>query len=647
MAAVNLSARIRGVMLAAGLLLASVVTPAREPSAPLSAYGRLPYLEDVSISPDGTRLAFVRTTEDSRSLFIVEIAGKVLGGARIGKAKLRSVFWQDNDRVMAIVSSTSPPPFGFTGPTREWYQVVRYTISTGKVQGVDFDIDNERTFNVLNGNPEVREIDGKSVLYLPGYYVGDRNVLPAIFSFGGEYGRPRIIARGGEPYTDWLLDETGTIAAQFEYHDSQKTWTIRARRDKRMASIASGPAPLDPPTLLGFDATGENAIVQFWQDGDPIWRPISLKEGVLGEPLAPGSALHGVITDPRNSRIIGGVLNTDDRKYVFFDNELQAHWNAVLRAFPDDIVHLASHSADFSKMILEVFGPKDGYSYAYFDWYTHHASLVGPRYAGVKQVAEIRKITYTAADGLTISGFLTLPRDLPPKKLPLIMLPHGGPAANDTERFDWWAQALADQGYAVLQPNFRGSDVTNKLLEAGYGEWGRKMQTDLSDGVQYLANEGVIDPSRVCIVGASYGGYAALAGVTLQSGIYRCAVSVAGLSDLPRMRSWTNYNHLEITTRYWDRFWGVAEHDDEALKAISPINHLQAVTAPILLIHGRDDTVVPFAQSDVMLTALKRAGKPVELLTLKHEDHWLSSSETRLQMLEATVAFLRAHNPPD
>jgi dipeptidyl aminopeptidase/acylaminoacyl peptidase len=645
MAGMNLSVRILWVLPIAGLLFAPFATRARESSTPLSAYGRLPSLEDVAISPDGTRLAYIKTTEDNRDLLIVELPRKVLGVARTGNTKVRRVFWQDNDRVMTVVSSTSPPPFGFTGATREWYQVIRYTISTKKLQPIIFDTHRERTFNVLIGEPEVREIDDKSVLYLPGYYVGGSSVLPAMFAFVGDH--PKIIAWGGEAYTHWLLDEAGVIAAQFEYHDAQKTWTIWARRDDRMVSIASGTAPIDPPQLLGFDAAGENAIVQFWQNGDPVWRPISLKEGLLGEPLAHSAALHGVITDPRNSRIVGGVLNTDDRKYVFFDNELQAHWDAVLRAFPDHIVHLASHSADFSKMILEVFGPKDGYSYAYFDWYTHHASLLGPRYEGVKQVAEIRKITYAAADGLAISGFLTLPRDLPPKKLPLIMLPHGGPAAQDTERFDWWAQALADQGYAVLQPNFRGSDLTLKFVEAGYGEWGRKMQTDLSDGVQYLANEGVIDPSRVCIVGASYGGYAALAGVTLQSGIYRCAVSVAGISDLARMRSWTKDNHLGMVTRYWDRFWGAAERDNEALKAISPINHLQAVMAPILLIHGRDDTIVPFEQSDVMLSALKHTGKQVELVTLKHEDHWLSSSETRLQMLEATVAFLRAHNPPD
>ncbi len=632
----------------AGLGLCFVlIAQAHEPSAPLAAYGRLPTLEDVSLSPDGTRVAFVKTTDDSRALHIVELTGKFLGGVRVGNTKLRQVFWQDNDRVLAVVSTTRLPPFGFSGATREWFQVVRYTISKNSIQPIEFDVGSEQTFNVLTGSPAVREVDGKSVLLLPGYYVGGGRVLPAMFSFGGDYGRPRIIARGNEPITDWLLDGAGRIAAQFEYDDSKKTWIIRTRRDDRLATIAKGEAPLDPPELVGFDASGEHAIVEFLQDDEPVWRPIALKDGTLGDALDHGAALHNVITDPRNGRIIGGVLNRDDLEYVFFDNELQAHWNAILRAFPKDIVRLASHSADFSKVILEVFGPENGYSYAYFDWYTHQALVLGPRYADVKQTAEIRKITYSAADGMAISGFLTLPRDLSPHKLPLIVLPHGGPAAKDTQRFDWWAQALADQGYAVLQPNFRGSNVSRKFVEAGYGEWGRKMQTDLSDGVQYLAKEGVIDSSRVCIVGASYGGYAALAGVTLQSGIYRCAVSVAGPSDLPRMRRWTLQNRLGITTRYWNRFWGVAERDDDALKAISPVAHLDGISAPILLIHGRDDTVVPYEQSEVMLNALKQANKQVEMVTLKHEDHWLSSSETRLQMLQATVAFLRAQNPPD
>ncbi len=186
-----------------------------------------------------------------------------------------------------------------------------------------------------------------------------------------------------------------------------------------------------------------------------------------------------------------------------------------------------------------------------------------------------------------------------------------------------------------------------RYIEAGFGEWGRKMQTDLSDGVRYLVKEGIVDPARVCIAGASYGGYAALAGVTLDPGVYRCAVSVSGPADLKRMLQWENRTHVQRVQRYWDRFMGVTGPDDPVLDTISPIKHLDAVNVPILLIHGRDDTVVAFEQSSVMFDALKRAKKDVAMVTLKNEDHWLSRSETRLQMLQSSVAFLRAHNPPD
>jgi dipeptidyl aminopeptidase/acylaminoacyl peptidase len=160
---------------------------------------------------------------------------------------------------------------------------------------------------------------------------------------------------------------------------------------------------------------------------------------------------------------------------------------------------------------------------------------LGDIYEGVTKPFEVRRITYAAGDGLKIPAYLTLPRGKPAKNLPLVVLPHGGPAGRDTADFSWRPQALADQGYAVLQPNFRGSTISWGFMSKGFGEWGRKMQTDLSDGVRYLAKEGIVDPARVCIVGASYGGYAALASPALDPGVYRCAVAVAGIGDVRRM----------------------------------------------------------------------------------------------------------------
>jgi dipeptidyl aminopeptidase/acylaminoacyl peptidase len=615
-------------------------------AVPLAAFGHLPTLENVAISPDGTKLAFVRTSGESRKLVVIPLSKtETIGAVLVGDAKLRDVEWIDDDNILVTVSSTSPPPFGFIGATREWYQLVNFDVSKLKLKPLSFDVDRVETFNVVTGDSAMREVSGHPVLYTRGYCVREGTV-PCLFSSTYPERRVRLVDEGFEPDTQWLMDEAGAIAAQFTYHDAKKLWEIKARKNGHWTVVASGTAAIDTPDMLGFSADGSGLIVRFVVDGDPEWRPLNLSDNTWGPPLAHGASFSRTIEDRKTGRIIGGIHEIGSSDYVFFDNELQAHWNAVLRAFPDERVQLESHSDDFSRLVLKVFGPKHGYIYALYDWYSHHTTILGRVYEEVTTPADMKAISYPAADGLTIPAFLTLPA-APGKDLPLIVLPHGGPASADTRHFDWWSQALAAQGYAVLQPNFRGSILDSKFLQAGFGEWGRKMQTDLSDGVRYLARQGIIDPKRVCIVGASYGGYAALAGVTVESGVYRCAVSVAGISDLRRFRKWTIANEVGVSQRYWDRFIGTADQKDPALIAISPIEHVAAVTVPVLLIHGRDDTVVPFEQSDVMLSALKRAGKSVTLVTMKHEDHWLSRGETRLQMLQATVDFLKANNPPN
>jgi dipeptidyl aminopeptidase/acylaminoacyl peptidase len=320
---------------------------------------------------------------------------------------------------------------------------------------------------------------------------------------------------------------------------------------------------------------------------------------------------------------------------------------ATRKAFPGLTVRLSDWNEAFNKFLVECSGPGEPDGWWLVDLTTGKADPIGLAYTiAAKDVGPMRMLRYKAGDGLDMAGVLTLPPDRPARNLPLVMLPHGGPHSHDYPVFDWWAQAYASRGYVVFQPNFRGSTGSGSDFErAGWGEWGRKMQTDISDGLAELVKQGIADPKRVCIVGASYGGYAALVGVTIQQGLYRCAVSVAGIGDIPKMlrddirESGGNDTLRRALKR------NVGNGSD--MQQVSPVTFANRADAPILLIHGKDDIVVPFSQSTDMLNALKRAGKPAELVTLAGEDHWLSRSETRLAMLKAAVAFVEQHNPAD
>jgi len=616
--------------------------------SPLEAYGHLPSLEDWALSPDGTKAANVQTKGDERYLLVRTLPeGQLLGGSRIGDEKLRAIRWMDNENLLIEVSFTSDVPFGFVGPRQEVFRLLIYNVPKRKT--VELSVGGQG-LNVV-GRPMVREINGATVLFVPGFVLRSRRVSAGLFKYivaDGRIDGVSVVSTGAHT-ADVLVDTSGRVSGLMSYDNDKKRWDLHLRREDRMTVVATDSATLDLPTILGFSTAGDAILVQFVENGDSVWRRLMLKDGSWGAPV---ESYDAPILDRRSGRIIGAVRGAD---IVFFDEEVRARWNSVLSAFPNEGVDLMSSSDDFGRILVRVFGPTDGYIYALFDSASHHTYILGKVYEGVAAVAEIKQISYPAADGLEIPAYLTLPRGKTAANLPLVVLPHGGPATKDLDRFDWLGQALAAQGYAVLQPNYRGSNLGYRFIAAGFGEFGRKMQTDLLDGVRYLAKQGTIDPKRVCIVGASYGGYAALAGITMQPEVYRCAVSVAGLADLRRWLQWTNLREVNfderhgdnLSQRYWDRFLGVSGPADPALTAISPVEHVNAVQGHVLLIHGKDDSVVPYEQSDVMADALRRSGKTVDFVTLKHEDHWLSHDATRLQMLEATLNFLRANNPPD
>ncbi len=631
-------------------------------AAALEAYGKLPTMDMVTISPDGAKVAFVQPTKNGQAVVIDQIdPAAYVTALSPTEQKVRALIWADPDHLLVVKSQT-----GFAvdveSARSEWFMVQSLDLAKRKStpllsrssdRGADSFFHGTPTMNVIDGLPEVRTVKGRTTVFARGVVFIDSRGADGLISVDIANGSERVVenALSGKQSRAWIVGEDGGLLAQTTYDEQTQIWTLRLRRGDGWFDAYSTRAPNDPPSVLGLSPDGGSLVLDLKQgDSDTEDREISLADGKLSDPIDRYDGLSSLIEDPATHRIIGGVKMGMEPSYVFFDPKDQAAWNAVVKTFPDEDVEPVSWSDDRKRVAVRVTGFVHGVAYAVVDLDQHKAWEIGGAYDGItpNDLAEVRIATYPAKDGTPIHAFLTLPNGRAPKNLPLIVLPHGGPAARDEAGFDWWAQALASRGYAVLQPQFRGSTGFGWTLEsAGFSEFGRKMQSDLSDGVRALASAGYIDPKRVCIVGGSYGGYAALAGVTLEHGVYRCAVAVAGISDMRKFiggRS-ADAKH-DIGVRFWDRFVGATDPSDPVFDQISPLRHAADASAPILLIHGRDDTVVPIEQSQQMQSALKEANKPVEMVTLPSEDHWLSREETRVQMLQATVAFLEKNNPP-
>ncbi|HME38471.1 MAG TPA: prolyl oligopeptidase family serine peptidase [Steroidobacteraceae bacterium] len=699
------SPTLKALMALTALLAAGAAHPAA-----LEDYGRLPSLEDAAISPDGSRLAYVRTDGDERIVAVVSLPDRRPQGAlKVGAERLRSIEWADNNRLLIRTSMVYAPVIttkmeglergqatpsaaalgGGNGgrgaaPTssagmgsailsighdvsirRDWSLLQVYDLNTHTTKSLPdpAGIQKIKLMNVIAGDPMVRQIGGHTVIFVPGLYYTDPGMgalydetivlRPALLRLDLDSGSEAVLRQGSKDTQLWLTDASGEVVAEQDYSEEkfgkQQRWALKILRNGRFDEAASGRESLDYPRLLGFGPTPDTLLVQAVDGEDSVWKLLSLKDGTFGPPIA--ARLSGPIEQRATYRLIGGAHIEDDSHYVFFDPATQGKWDALVRGFEGAHMRLVSLSDDFKYVVVRVEAPALGYKYELVDFNTHKADSIGNVYQGVTQPLPVHRVTYAAADGLQIPAYLTLPRNRAAKNMPLVVLPHSVATAVDTEDFDWWSQALADQGYAVLRPNFRGSQLSRKFMEAGFGEWGRKMQTDLSDGVRYLVHEGIVDPKRVCIVGAGYGGYAALAAVTLDPGVYRCAVSVDGLSDLRRWQKSLadqDARRSNPEQRGWQRFMEVAGANDAAnLGSLSPIKHIDAVQVPVLLLHGRDDFAVPFEQSQMMYDALRHAGKQAELVALDHEDELFASGETRLAMLRKSVDFLRAYNPAD
>jgi dipeptidyl aminopeptidase/acylaminoacyl peptidase len=639
------------------LVLAFSASPAAAAPPPLSVYGNLPGFERAALSPSGNRVALIGVVDGARRLLVVDQDNKALLASAVGDQKVTSIDWAGEDKVLVRIHATVDLGIGFTTQKAELSSMLVVPVGAQK-PWVVFDGNNYVTGGVFRYKG-VREREGRwfgyfGTITLEAGGAGGvtlepvmNSTDPELYEVDLETRKANRVAKRGELESsrDWLVGAAGDVVALRDFYSWNGNWRITDRNAK---TLASGTNPQGGIRLVSLGRI-PGTIIYADEDegtGEEHWYELSLAGGNAVELLAdePVLAIH---TDPRSRQLIGFVRDVDAPSDEFFDPRRNKIMAATRRAFPGLNVRLVDWSDSFERLLVSTDGVGDPGTWWLVDIKTGKATDLGSSYPiKSSEVGPMRMFRYKAADGLDVEGVLTLPPGREAKKLPVVVLPHGGPADRDYPGFDWLAQAFASRGYAVFQPNFRGSTGYGAAFQkAGDGEWGRKMQTDISDGLAELVRQGIVDGSRACIMGWSYGGYAALAGVTLQQGIYRCAVSMAGVSDVERLSStWMKESNRDQTTRRWI---AQALGKGRDLRSVSPIRFVDRVAAPVLLIHGTNDTVVLPEQSSSMANALREAGKEAELLTLDKADHGLLEGEARLAMLEAAYKFIERHNPPD
>jgi dienelactone hydrolase len=349
-----------------------------------------------------------------------------------------------------------------------------------------------------------------------------------------------------------------------------------------------------------------------------------------------------VVWASRGSHVIGVTFVEEQRRVVYFDPVYRNLARALARAIPNlPLIDFRGASADGNRIIVHAGSDTDAGRYYMYERATRNLNeilAVRPQLEGVA-TAPVRAVTYAAADGVSVPAYLTLPPDGGGRNLPAVVLPHGGPAARDEWGFDWLAQYLAHCGYAVLQPNYRGSTGYGDqwLQQNGFRGW-RTSIGDIIAGAHWLAAQGIADPNRMAILGWSYGGYAALQSAVVEPGLFKAVVAIAPVTDLQQAKDdFRNYINASNEAEYI----GSGPHIIEG----SPLRNISAITAPILLFHGDRDLNVNVIQSRRMNQALRNAGKRSELTIFSGLEHDLADSNARTQMLTRINAFLTAALP--
>ena len=610
---------------------------------PAKAFGELPVGYDAAISPNGEELAIIVNIKGTYGV----IAQKLDGSTEkpwyltLGKdIKPAYVKWVNNHRFVVSVEKSEKyrnTPFTvgflFTGDLKE--RKGRLLVEPKDI----FRQFNNRVVDWLEDDPEH---------ILMAYSDEEWDAYPDIKKVNVETSRDQLVKRGQTGIEYWTTDDTGTprIGTGQKENGKRRRIIYNTGTDK-WESIDEFPGIDANTPIFGMLKDGTELVIGDYRGKNTLGLYVySLTQKQITRSLFHNDNYDasGVVLSKDGETVIGANYTAESDK-----TELLGEYGTLLDRlkgeFPDYDIDFVDQTEDSRTVLVKMSAPYDPGGLYVYKSSDKHPTLLTKMYNDVSQddTGDVVAVKYTARDGQKIPAFVTLPPgQQSAKNLPFIILPHGGPYARDSKRFDYLAQFFATRGYGVLQMNFRGSEGYGKAYaDAGRNNW-IVMQQDVEDGTRWLYEKGYADKSRTCIAGWSYGGYAALMGVSTDPDLYKCAIAMAALTDInDARRDLKKYRGGKHAAK---EFFGEAMQDKDVRKANSPVHVADKIKVPVFLAHGDLDENVQFDQFLRMKRALKKAGVKTTSMKFEQEDHYLSRQENREKFFVGIEKFLKEVN---
>jgi len=597
---------------------------------PLRDFFRNPELASLSLSPDGGRVAFLAPANQRLNIFVQP--NEAVSAEQITNVTDRDIggfFWKNGHTILYLKDDGGDENYHVFAVDLDTRQTTEMTPFPGVKAGIVDSLQDREDEVLISLNK--RRADAFDV-YRLNLKTGDMS----------------LVVENPGTYLDYLADHDGRlrIAVAKDPETNNNLLLYRENESSPFRQVLSTSFKDDVSPLF---FTADNQFVYALSNLGRDRKALIILDPATGKEKEmlfehPAVDVSGVGWSRARKVITTARFTTEKSDRHFFDDKIRAMYLYLETELPGYEVALASSNKAESKYIVRTFSDRTRGSYYLFDAGTGELTKwreISP-WLKESEMAPMKPVSYKSRDGLTIHGYLTMPKGKEAKNLPVVVNPHGGPWVRDGWGYNSEVQFLASRGFAVLQMNYRGSTGYGRSFwEAGFKQWGRKMQDDITDGVKWLISEGIADPKKVAIYGASYGGYATLAGLAFTPDLYACGVDYVGVSNI--------FTLLKTIPPYWkpmlQEFYeqvGDPVKEEALLKAISPIFHVDNIKAPLFVAQGAKDPRVNKNESDQIVAALAARGVKVEYLVKENEGHGFRNEENRFEFYEAMEKFLQS-----